>query len=218
MGRWMSPDWSVTAEPVPYAKLENPQSLNLYQYVGNNPLIAIDADGHDNSCNFNGLTCQGSKTSGEVLDDANDEAERQREAAQQQGQQKSDAAKKPTKKPDRGGRRRAPRTDKPPIPLPAGPKGQPNSWIPVPGSQDRDYGPRFQPEFTVPGGKNGAQPNAWWDPDDGYWSLEPGNGGSRGHYDEWGNRVSKMAVLGAEIVTAIRIMNILNELDEATGP
>jgi hypothetical protein len=24
--------------PVPYAKLDNPQSLNLYAYVGNNPL------------------------------------------------------------------------------------------------------------------------------------------------------------------------------------
>jgi hypothetical protein len=46
MGRFMSPDWSVKATPVPYAKLDNPQSLNLYAYVGNNPLIHIDADGH----------------------------------------------------------------------------------------------------------------------------------------------------------------------------
>jgi RHS repeat-associated protein len=46
MGRWMSPDWSAKAEPVPYAKLENPQSLNLYAYVGNNPLSRRDADGH----------------------------------------------------------------------------------------------------------------------------------------------------------------------------
>jgi hypothetical protein len=46
MGRFMSPDWSAKAEPVPYAKLDNPQTLNLYAYVGNNPLIRIDADGH----------------------------------------------------------------------------------------------------------------------------------------------------------------------------
>jgi RHS repeat-associated protein len=46
MGRWMSPDWSAKAEPVPYAKLDNPQSLNLYAYVGNNPLSQIDEDGH----------------------------------------------------------------------------------------------------------------------------------------------------------------------------
>jgi hypothetical protein len=32
--------------PVPYAKLENPQTLNLYAYVGNNPLVKVDADGH----------------------------------------------------------------------------------------------------------------------------------------------------------------------------
>jgi hypothetical protein len=52
MGRWLSPDWSAKMEPVPYAKLDNPQSLNLYAYVSNNPLIHIDADGH--------LGCKGS--------------------------------------------------------------------------------------------------------------------------------------------------------------
>jgi RHS repeat-associated protein len=46
MGRFMSPDWSAKIMPVPYAKLDNPQSLNLYAYVGNNPLIHVDADGH----------------------------------------------------------------------------------------------------------------------------------------------------------------------------
>jgi hypothetical protein len=46
MGRFMSPDWSAKVEPVPYAKLENPQTLNLYAYVGNNPLTRRDLDGH----------------------------------------------------------------------------------------------------------------------------------------------------------------------------
>jgi RHS repeat-associated protein len=46
MGRFMSPDWSAKVMPVPYASLGNPQSLNLYAYVGNNPLIHIDPDGH----------------------------------------------------------------------------------------------------------------------------------------------------------------------------
>ena len=43
----MSPDWSAKEEPVPYAKLDDPQSLNLYGYVGNNPLSHVDADGHE---------------------------------------------------------------------------------------------------------------------------------------------------------------------------
>jgi len=46
MGRFLSPDWSAKAEPVPYAKLDNPQSLNLYSYVWNNPLSKYDPDGH----------------------------------------------------------------------------------------------------------------------------------------------------------------------------
>jgi len=46
MGRFMSPDWSVKITPVPYAKLSDPQSLNLYAYVLNNPLSHADADGH----------------------------------------------------------------------------------------------------------------------------------------------------------------------------
>jgi len=62
MGRFMSPDWSAKVEPVPYAKLDDPQSLNLYAYVGNNPLIHIDADGHECISGYN--TGDGSKCSG----------------------------------------------------------------------------------------------------------------------------------------------------------
>ena len=46
MGRWMSPDWSKGPTAVPYANLPNPQTLNLYAYVSNNPLSRADADGH----------------------------------------------------------------------------------------------------------------------------------------------------------------------------
>ena len=46
-GRFLSPDWSAKQEPVPYAKLDNPQTLNLYGYVLNNPLTKTDPDGHD---------------------------------------------------------------------------------------------------------------------------------------------------------------------------
>ncbi len=46
MGRFLSPDWAAKIEPVPYAKLGDPQSLNLYAYVRNNPLTRFDPDGH----------------------------------------------------------------------------------------------------------------------------------------------------------------------------
>jgi RHS repeat-associated protein len=46
MGRFMSPDWSAKEDPVPYAKLDDPQTLNLYSYVRNNPLSQVDPDGH----------------------------------------------------------------------------------------------------------------------------------------------------------------------------
>jgi RHS repeat-associated protein len=49
MGRFMSPDWAAKLEgsnPVPYANLEYPQTLNLYSYAGNNPLSRTDPDGH----------------------------------------------------------------------------------------------------------------------------------------------------------------------------
>lgn len=46
LGRFLTPDWSSTPEPIPYANLENPQSLNLYSYVLNNPVSNTDPDGH----------------------------------------------------------------------------------------------------------------------------------------------------------------------------
>ena len=60
MGRFMSPDWSAKVTPVPYAKLDNPQSLNLYAYVGNNPMTRFDPDGHIDCSGKNaaGVGCQ----------------------------------------------------------------------------------------------------------------------------------------------------------------
>ena len=45
--RWLTPDWSATPEPVPYAVFGDPQSLNQYGYVRNNPMSYADADGHE---------------------------------------------------------------------------------------------------------------------------------------------------------------------------
>jgi RHS repeat-associated protein len=45
-GRWMIPDWSGQPSKVPYANFADPQTLNIYAYVRNNPLNRTDPDGH----------------------------------------------------------------------------------------------------------------------------------------------------------------------------
>jgi RHS repeat-associated protein len=46
LGRFMTPDWAAAPTAVPYATFGDPESLNLYVYVSNNPNTGIDANGH----------------------------------------------------------------------------------------------------------------------------------------------------------------------------
>src|SRR2546429_2291344 len=46
-GRWLSADWSNVPVPVPYANLTNPQTLNLYSMVADDPESFADLDGHN---------------------------------------------------------------------------------------------------------------------------------------------------------------------------
>lgn len=60
LGRFMTPDWAARPTTVPYAVFGDPQSLNLYTYVRNDPVSRADADGHtsiDSSCYANGNGC-----------------------------------------------------------------------------------------------------------------------------------------------------------------
>jgi len=50
LGRFMTPDWAAKPTAVPYAMFGDPQSLNLYSYVHNNPLFKADDDGHCPQC------------------------------------------------------------------------------------------------------------------------------------------------------------------------
>jgi RHS repeat-associated protein len=45
-GRWLSADWSNVPVAVPYANLTNPQTLNLYSMVADDPESFADLDGH----------------------------------------------------------------------------------------------------------------------------------------------------------------------------
>jgi RHS repeat-associated protein len=52
-GRWLSADWSGVPVAVPYANLSNPQTLNLYAMVADDPESFADLDGHE-ECFANG--------------------------------------------------------------------------------------------------------------------------------------------------------------------
>ena len=65
-GRWLSADWSAVPAPVPYANLTNPQTLNLYAMVSDNPETFADLDGHgqanegsntNTGCNYTSNKC-----------------------------------------------------------------------------------------------------------------------------------------------------------------
>jgi RHS repeat-associated protein len=51
LGRFMTPDWAARPTAVPYAVFGDPQSLNLYTYVRNDPVTRADADGHCHPAN-----------------------------------------------------------------------------------------------------------------------------------------------------------------------
>jgi len=72
-GRWLLPDWSATPVPVPYATFSNPQSLNLYTYVGNNPVNVVDPDGHLGPAGGNTTSSSPGSAKWECMFTANDD-------------------------------------------------------------------------------------------------------------------------------------------------
>jgi hypothetical protein len=82
-----TPDWAAKPVTVPYANFGNPQSLNLYAYVENNPTTLGDPDGHQGNqshadaamtmnCNDVGANaCKQPWSTAEVAEDANKSAQ-----------------------------------------------------------------------------------------------------------------------------------------------
>jgi RHS repeat-associated protein len=58
-GRFLSADWSSTPTPVPYANLTNPQTLNLYAMVSDNPESFADFDGREEQIAQTNNACGG---------------------------------------------------------------------------------------------------------------------------------------------------------------
>lgn len=73
LGRFMTPDWSATPVPIPYGILSNPQTLNLYALLSNNPLDSIDIDGHQTDKDTH--TSSNGSTVGQVLCSAPDDCD-----------------------------------------------------------------------------------------------------------------------------------------------
>jgi RHS repeat-associated protein len=88
-GRWLSADWSNVPAPVPYANLSNPQTLNLYSMVSDDPESFADLDGH---CNTDGgsssshADCPEMGPAAQILQDQTSNAEAANKTANQNGQ------------------------------------------------------------------------------------------------------------------------------------
>jgi RHS repeat-associated protein len=71
LGRWVSADWSATPLPVPYADFHDPQTLNLYQFVGGNPASKADPDGHEGPGSYEGMVAMANSIGDRFAEDFN---------------------------------------------------------------------------------------------------------------------------------------------------
>jgi len=180
-GRWLSPDWSAVPAPVPYANLTNPQTLNLYAMVCDNPESFADLDGHDrwvvggtdNQCGNMNSPCP---TSFFELDTQNVNAQANNGTnSASPSDQKPDPQKDPGQQ-QKGGTPAPTNPDgtpaKPPVPPPPGKDGKPNDWVRTPGKDGKPD--QWDPRDNVPSPK-GGQPRARWDEKNGHWDIDDGN-------------------------------------------
>jgi len=99
-GRWLSSDWSSVPTPVPYANLTNPQTLNLYSMVSDDPESFADLDGHTDDTPVQSGTYSGS-TPVVPTDNSNNSSEtsQQGKLQAQQNKPQVDSNGNPTFKP-----------------------------------------------------------------------------------------------------------------------
>jgi RHS repeat-associated protein len=97
-GRWLSADWSAVPAPVPYANLSNPQTLNLYAMVADDPESFADLDGHEQNspppsrCSLEAYDCsQAQREQLRVAQEAT-QGQAEAEAARQNAQAQATAA------------------------------------------------------------------------------------------------------------------------------
>ncbi len=176
LGRFMTPDWSAAPMGVPYANFGDPQSLNLYVYVRDNPVSGADADGHQNENGAQGTRC--ALETGENCSQQEREQLRVAQAGQPTQVKNQNAGTPAPTNPDG--------TPKPPPnPPPPGASGKPNEWVRVPGTEGRPD--KWVPRDPVPS-PQGGQPQGSWDEKGGHWDMDDGRG-SRNRYLPDGTKV-----------------------------
>ena len=180
--------------PVPYADLHNPQSLNLYDYVGSDPTNHADADGHRFSWRFERFSC-GLCGDTSADDDINNK----------RAQNTSDpTAPPPPPTPDPAGVRTDPSSNPEPstnsnsstTSSPADQTQAPMESRGRQGGQGKgERGDTSKPDKPAKGAKPApGQPGRWlqWDGHKGNWVLKPPG---------WSPDTAKKVGIGAAIVT-----------------
>jgi RHS repeat-associated protein len=177
-GRFLSADWSSTPSPVPYANLTNPQTLNLYAMVSDNPESFADLDGHENAApndpSKGACAESGTSACGTQIAEQNSATAQNQTAQNQQGDQSQTQANQP------------PTPDKPPSwdptkPLPDDPSKLGPDWKPDTDHKapnDKRYknpkGDKLDWHKGKPGEKGWKGKDHWhWNEHD--WHFEPGD-------------------------------------------
>jgi len=181
LGRFMTPDWALRPIAVPYAVFGDPQTLNLYTYVENEPLNRIDADGHgdDKSANKTEKANENAQKNCAHEHDGVSCVPGQNYSLTQANQQAQNQTPAPQPAPT------DPQTGKPtppPVPVPGAPEGTGWKWNPDP---QNPRGGTWGPDNW----KGPNPPRGSWDPD-GHWDVDKGDKSPRDHYDPKGNPIT----------------------------
>ena len=219
-GRFMTPDPSNGS-----MNPRNPLSWNRYAYVVSDPVNTTDQTGLDplsclsdmqNVDDGDALIGQSSdpNCSTDVTITPIDIGYTITDTVTDSGDNSNDSGSEDTPPPTDPNGNQLP----PPVPLPPGKSGKPNTWIqPNPTGRPGSARPgRWKPLFPVPS-PTGSQPCASWDPKCGHWDYDPGNG-NRQRFDPNGNPVdhnnnpimviTPPAVIGTIIGIIIRFLPV----------
>jgi len=218
-GRWLSSDWTAMPAPVPYANLSNPQTLNLYAMVADDPESFADLDGH---CPWNTPGCQ-ARSSPDTKTSSSSEMALAYEGVQptpDQSQSQSPAQSQGQTENTQNQGQPAPTNpdSSPKAPPVVDNKGQPivpgvEGWKEGEGSKGGSRDVRWAPLKPVPADstKGEGQPNVSWDRS-GHWDYKTGKKGETvrvtpdgGRLDQNHNPIPRVSISPDAARTAAKV-------------